>query len=154
MDIHLQEPQLKTTVPNFQPYHCYNLYFVIYMPFRIIISFNWHNVFDLTVCKRKIDSIYLWKKFGNKFSTLTLTFLNMPEIKVVLDVVQLFPHVFTDRCMSVCYQSSNHQTTSQEICHAILESKELHGWAASCNIPLTKITWSIRLGWTRHTWQH
>lgn len=76
---------------------------------------------------------------------MTLTFLDMHKTKVVLDVVQLFPHVFTDRCVSVRYQGSNNQTTSQEICHAILESKELHSCATACNIPPQKIKGSILL---------
>ena len=34
---------------------------------------------------------------------LSPTFLNMPEVEVVLDVFLLFLRVFSDRCMSISY---------------------------------------------------
>ena len=147
-NIHLHQPQLKTTVPNsnhknsiltattstlLNTSHSELQHLSIDIVFFIYLTvFKWKIAF-----KRNLAPY--------QHSNLILTLLNMPEIKVVLYVVQLFPRVFTNRCMSVCYQSSNQQTTSQEICHAILESKELHSWTTTCNIPLQKIKWSILL---------
>ena len=54
----------------------------------------------------------------------------------MLDILLLLSHVFSDGCMSISYQGADQQTTSKEICHAVLKTKELHSWAAPCNIPL------------------
>ena len=54
----------------------------------------------------------------------------------MLDVLLLLSHVFSDGCMSISYQGADQQTTSKEISHAVLKTKELHSWAASCDIPL------------------
>ena len=54
----------------------------------------------------------------------------------MLDILLSLSHVFSDGCMNIIYQGADQQTTSKEIHHAVLKTKELHGWTASCNIPL------------------
>ena len=54
----------------------------------------------------------------------------------MLNILLLLSCVFSDGCMPISYQGADHQTTSKEICHAVLKPEELHSWAASHSIPL------------------
>ena len=73
-------------------------------------------------------------------SEQSLTFFQVPDIKVMFDVMQHFIHVTGDGDVSVRYECADQKTIANQILHTLLKSHKFHCWAAASSISL-RLTW-------------
>lgn len=86
----------------------------------------------------------MWKaQLENTDVVQSLTFFQVPDIKVMFDVVQHFIHVTGDRDVSVRYECADQNTIANQILHALLKSHKFHCCAAASLISL-KLMWKVK----------
>ena len=66
----------------------------------------------------------------------SLTFFQVPDVKVMFDVMQHFIHVTGDGDVSVRYECADQKTIANQILHALLKSHKFHCCAAASLISL------------------
>lgn len=71
----------------------------------------------------------------------------MPNVEVVYDVSQHFPHVAGNGSMAVWNESRYQNSIAQQILDALLKTHELHGWATACLVSLENIKQSNKISW-------
>ena len=67
-----------------------------------------------------------------------LTFLQMPDVKIVDNALQNIPHVLSNRCVSVRNKCCYAEAIRNEVVHAQLKCHELHCRTTSCLISLQR----------------